>query len=119
MSNVFSLKIAIMLLIKLVLLALFSSSYTDGVFVSFLEHDNTIASFFNCEIMAYPFHTLLIYIFSFLAFIINALHIESEILINIIFKLPLLLSDFIILYILIKTFMIYRRNIYIYYFLFI
>jgi len=117
MSNVFSLKIGIMLLIKVVLLALFSSSYTNEIFVSFLEHENTMASFFNCQTMAYPFHTLLIYLFSFLAFIINFLHIESTILINIIFKLPLLVSDFIILYILIKTFMMYRRNIYIYYFL--
>jgi uridine kinase len=117
MSNVFSLKIGIMLLMKLVLLALFSSSYTDNIFVYFLEHENTMASYFSSNILVQPFHALLIYVFSFLSALISFLNIESTVLINIIFKLPLLVSDFIILYILVKFFMIYRKNIYIYYFL--
>jgi len=117
MSKVFSVKIGIMLLIKVVLLALFSSNYTDSMFVYFLDHASTGESYFNNNLSVYPFHTLLIYIYSSLAFIINFLNIDSTILINIIFKLPLLVSDFIILYILIKIFMVYRRNIYIYYFL--
>jgi uridine kinase len=117
MLKVLSVKIGIMLLIKLVLLALFSSSYTDGFFVYFLEYSATGESYFNNHLLVYPFHTLLIYIYSFLAYIINFLNIDSTILINIIFKLPLLISDFIILYILVKAFMKYRKNIYIYYFL--
>ena len=117
MSKVFSLKIGIMLLLKVILLALFSSNYTDSIFVYFLEHASTGESYFNNNLLVYPFHTLLIYIYSFLAYILNFLNIESTILINIIFKLPLLISDFIILYILIKIFMTYRKNIYIYYFL--
>ena len=117
MLKVFSMKIGIMLLVKVVLLALFSSSYTDSVFFSFLEVSNRGESYFNNEFLIYPFHSLMIYIYSFLASIINFFNIDSMILINVIFKLPLLLSDFIILYILIHFFVQYRKKIYIYYFL--
>ena len=117
MLKVLSMKIGVMLLIKVGLLALFSSSYTDSIFIYFLEHMNTGESYFSNNFLGYPFHSLLIYIFSSLAFVIHFLNIDSTILINIIFKLPLLVSDFIILYILVKIFMHYRKNIYIYYFL--
>ncbi len=117
MLKVFSMKIGIMLLMKIALLALFSSSYTNNMFMTFLEATNRGESYFNNEFLIYPFHSLLIYIYSFLASMVNFLNINSIVLINLFFKLPLLFADFIILYILLKLFVDYRKRIYIYYFL--
>lgn len=119
MLKVFSIKLSIFLLIKLALLAMFTSSYTDSIFVNLLEHYDTVEFYFKNDnnLLPYSFYSLLLYLYAFLAWIINLLDIHSISLINIIFKFPLLVSDFIIFLILIKIFPKHRKNIYIYYFL--
>lgn len=115
----FSIKLAFILLLKLALLAMFTSSYTDSIFIYLLEQYNTAEFCFSNDnsLLLYSFQSLVLYIYSFLAWIINLLEIHSLLLINVIFKLPLLISDLIIFLILVKIFSNHRKNVYVYYFL--
>jgi len=110
--------------VKLLLLVTFTSQYSSDLFLPFvkifietdlnpwqyyLEHD------LNLE--AFPYHPLMLYIFSFFTYPIILFNIENSYIINLFFKLPLLLSDIAIFYIFLKLFTQHYFKIVLFYFI--
>lgn len=119
------LKIAfiVALILKIILLGVFSSDYQNLLFIPFIDsfiqgQSNPWEYVFENNLpYEFPYHPLMLYIFSISALIIKWLHIENVFFVNLIFKLPILFADLTIFYLLLKTFKNNFKNIFIYYFL--
>ena len=96
--------------IKLFLLAIFSSGYSNDLFQPFIQtfvdgHLNPWQYYFeNNYLDSFPYHGLMLYLLSIPTLIINLFNIENQLISNFIFKLPLFIADIAIFYILLKLF---------------
>lgn len=99
-----------MLIIKLIFMGIFSSEYQDELFFPFVNH--FISNFDNPWDWVYrnklsyefPYHPLMLYILSIGAFLIKIFNINNIFFHNLVFKLPTLIADLGIYYLLLKTF---------------
>ena len=110
--------------IKILLLLLFSSEYSAKLFLPFLNiymdgHFNPWQYYYenNLNLDSFPYHGLMLHIFSIPSIFIKILTIENPILMNFIFKLPLLIADFTIFFILLKLFAHKQNKIILFYLL--
>jgi uridine kinase len=105
---------------KLVLLALFSSGYKDLLFVPFVDYfvstwNNPWQYYYENELpSSFPYPALMLYILSPFQFLSNLF--KHFVLQNFLFKLPLLASDIIILFFLLKMYPYRPRSIIAFYF---
>ena len=108
--NKFIVIFAVIFIVKIILAGLFSSEYQDSLFIPFI---NQFLSgnlnpweyvWQNNLKLEFPYHPIMLYIHSIGLFIINLLHIKSAFLTNIIFKIPMILADLGIFYLLLKIF---------------
>lgn len=111
----------IVFLIKIFLLGIFSSGYSNNLFRPFVEHyimngDNPWRYFFHLQKTNYfPYPPLMLYIHSVFYSPIIIFGIKNIFIKNIFFKLPLLLSDFLLFISLIKLYPNNFRNVFIFY----
>lgn len=124
MSQLFSRDVIFIIILKVLLLSFFSSYYSRELFLPFsiyfvenLENPWTFYMEGGKDILSFPFHSLMLYIFSPFSYIISLLSLENEILRNFIFKIPLLVSDIVMFYFLLKIFPFRRNKVIIFYFL--
>lgn len=111
-----------MLIIKLIFMGIFSSEYQDELFFPFVNH--FISNFDNPWDWVYrnklsyefPYHPLMLYILSIGAFLIKIFNINNIFFHNLVFKLPTLIADLGIYYLLLKTFKNKLFSILIFYF---
>ena len=112
-------KFKLILVIKIIILFVFSSEYNSRLFQSFV---NTFINngflnpwqFYlenNLPLDSFPYHSLMLLILTPFAALSNLFHFEA------LFKLPLLFADLGILYILLKTFQNKKEKVYLFYFL--
>ena len=108
--------------VKILLLSLFSSEYKEAFFVPFLEiflsslsnpWDYVVENSLGIE---FPYHSLMLYVYSVAYFPIYLLNIDNFYLSNIFFKLPTLISDLFIFYFLNKLLPNRRKEIILLYF---
>jgi uridine kinase len=110
-------QMSILFFLKLLLLFFFSSEYSNNLFKPFVDTflyttynpwqfyiDN------NMDIQAFPYHSLMLYILFPFTFLSNALNMDF------IFKIPLLIADLVIFYVLLKLFVYKEQKVCIYYF---
>jgi uridine kinase len=114
----------LIIIIKLILLYLFSSGYSNELFQPFInifiEHKLNPWQYYynnNLNLDSFPYHGLMLYILSVPIIIINILNIENQIIINFIFKLPLFIADITIFLILLKLFIRKKSKIILFYLL--
>ena len=99
-----------LIFIKLMLMGIFSSEYQDKLFFPFVNHfisyfDNTWDWVYNNNLpYEFPYQPLMLYIFSIGTFLIKIFNVENTFFHNILFKLPTLIADLGICYLLLKTF---------------
>jgi len=112
--NIFFLSIVL----KCLLLILLTSQYNHELFFPFVQHfgfDNFNPWQYylenNLNLNSFPYHSLMLYILTPFAYLANLLHLEF------LFKIPLLIADLLILYILFKILPNKKKSIYIFYFL--
>lgn len=114
----------VVLLGKLFLLASFSSGYSVDLFYPFVR--SFVSGEFNpwqfyCNqgfgLDAFPYHALMLYVLVPMTFLIKVFHITNALVINTLFKLPLLFADFAIFIILLKLFPQNKRNVFLFYFI--
>ncbi len=105
---IFILLIIVIIISKLIIMGLFSSDYQNELFIPFIKcfyfnnpWDYTYNNHLQYEFPYYPF---MLYVYSIGIFLIKLLHLNNIIGVNIIFKLPTLLADFIIFSTLLKIF---------------
>ncbi len=109
--------------IKLLLMIFFSSDYQNRLFIPFVKHfvqnfDNPWEYFFKSHgTPEFPYNPLMLYILSFFYLPIKLFHVTNRLFVNFFFKIPLLLSDFLILYIFYKIFPKSKPKIILLYFL--
>lgn len=110
-------KLKLLLIIKILILFLFSSQYNDELFFgfvnSFFTKDLNPWEYYlnnNLNLDAFPYHPLMLFILYPFTIVANSIEIHS------LFKIPLILSDITILFILLKLFPNRQKAIYIYYF---
>jgi uridine kinase len=90
---------------KLAIAGLFSSDYQDKLFIPFITYfvgtlQNPWEHFYlENSGVSFPYQPLMLYIFSPFAWIISAFDIRNIFLVNLIFKLPLIIADYSIFYI--------------------
>ncbi len=115
--------IVVSIFIKLLLLIFFSSDYQNHLFIPFVKHfvnnfDNPWSYFYNTHSsVEFPYNPLMLYILSFFYMFIKFFGITNQLAVNFFFKLPLLLSDLIILKIFFEIFPREKRKIVFLYFL--
>lgn len=109
MYKKFGFYISVIIAFKILLLASFSSGYSEQLFRPFVGHflnegGDTWKHYYDLglNLEAFPYHPLMLYILSTFAFPIKFFEIENLFLINFLFKIPLLLSDIVIFYVLLK-----------------
>ncbi|MEY8205382.1 MAG: hypothetical protein RPR40_09935 [Bermanella sp.] len=107
------------ILLKLVLLCVFSSGYQDQLFIPFvmdyLENGANPWEYHSASQEAFPYPPLMLYILS--AFLTPIQHIDSQsLLVGLCYGLPLLLADLLILAILLRLFIWHKTEIFIFYF---
>ncbi|MCK4517366.1 hypothetical protein KAT92_01200 [Candidatus Babeliales bacterium] len=108
-------------LIKVIFLAFFSSNYQNQLFIPFVKHflsklDNPWNHFYHAKsLVDFPYHPLMLYLLSFFYLPIHLFKIQSIVLQNLFFKIPLLLSDIAITTILFKIFPYKKYSILIFY----
>ena len=90
----------IIFLLKIVVLSLFSSEYSTSLFYPFVqsfieEGGNPWQHYFENDLNldSFPYHGLMLYIFSAPVLLINLFSIENEIIANLLFKTPLVIAD--------------------------
>ena len=112
------------LLIKILILSLFSSEYSSDLFYEFTQvfvdgNLNPWQYYYENELNldAFPYHPLMLYILAPFVYFIKFFNIENFLLINFIFKIPLLLADLFILFVFFKSFPLKRKKIILFYFL--
>ncbi|MFT6260419.1 MAG: uridine kinase [Crocinitomicaceae bacterium] len=118
-STKFKVFFGIALLVKLALLTLFSSGYQDDLFIPFvlnyLEFGGNPWEYQDASHEAFPYPPLMLYILS--AFLLPTQFLpNSQIIEGILYGLPLLLSDLLITIILIRLYIWYKKEIFIFYF---
>lgn len=116
-SNLYNFFIVFLLVIKLIVLFIFSSQYSLNLFLPFSKifvetNVNPWEYYYNnfLDINAFPYHSMMLYILAPFVFLSKIIGIES------IFKIPLLVADLGILIFLLKVFPHKEKNIYLYYF---
>ncbi|MBL7196562.1 MAG: uridine kinase [Candidatus Omnitrophica bacterium] len=121
-SSRFYLKIfLVVLFLKLIAIAVFSSDYQNKLFIPFIEHflsnfDNPWQYFYQIQADKFPYPPLMLYILSFFYLPFYFLSGNNSILQNIFFKLPVLFSDILIAYVFIKMFPKKIKEVLIFYF---
>ena len=115
--------IVFILLLKILLMACFSSAYQDELFMPFLRHfaqniDNPWQYYYSNELNldAFPYHPLMLYLLTPSMFVINLFNIENVLISNFIFKIPLFVADIVIFYVLLKLVRSKNMNVVLYYF---
>ncbi len=110
-------EIKILFFLKILVLFLFSSQYSNLLFVPFISEFidvnlNPWQYYFenNLSLDAFPYHPLMLYILAPFAYLADFFGIDG------LFKLPLLFADLGILYILLKLFPHKQNNVYLFYF---
>lgn len=108
-------------LIKFILLVLFSSDYQNKLFIPFIQHfltnpGNPWQYFYKIQVDKFPYPPLMLYIMSLSYLPCHIFSVSSAILQNAFFKLPTLLSDILITYTLVRMFPNKIKEIIIYYF---
>jgi uridine kinase len=106
-------------LMKFILLFLFSSEYNSVLFQPFVnsfinnEFINPWQFYFenNMNLHAFPYHSLMLLILTPFALLSDFFNIEA------LFKIPLLFADLAILFVLLKSFPFKKKGVYFYYFL--
>lgn len=115
---------SLIILVKIFLLAVFTSEYTTVLFQPFVATfiDNLtnpwqyyVEHGLNRE--AFPYHPLMLYILSIFSCPVSLFGFENSYIINFFFKLPLFLSDIAIFYILLKLFKEHYFKVVLFYFL--
>ncbi|MCT7433176.1 hypothetical protein N5T66_07740 [Aliarcobacter cryaerophilus] len=108
----------IIVVIKVLVLLSFSSQYNDELFFGFvnslfIKDFNPWEYYFNnnLNLDAFPYHPLMLFILYPFAIVANSIEMHS------LFKIPLILSDIAILFVLLKLFPNRQKATYIYYFL--
>lgn len=107
------------LLIKIIILFIFSSEYSSVLFQPFIHSfiDNGVSNpwqFYiehNLNLDSFPYHPLMLFVLCPFAILSKLLHFEA------LFKVPLLLADLGILYVLLKSFPNKEKSVYLFYFL--
>ncbi len=108
---------------KIILLSLFSSDYQNKLFIPFVRHfithfDNPWNYFYQNQLgVEFPYHPLMLYILSFFYLPVSLFSIDSVIIQNLIFKLPILLSDIAITIVLYRLFPTKLKSIILFYFI--
>lgn len=108
--------------VKIVLLCLFSSDYQNRLFMPFVEHfvrqfDNSWEYFFRNNLpVEFPYPPLMLYILSVFCIPIAYIPIESVLLKNLLFKLPLLIADLSMTALLLGMFPRKQKEVLVYYF---
>jgi len=111
-------KLKIIILIKIIILFIFSSEYSDVLFQPFVNSfiDNGLINpwqfYFehNLNLDSFPYHPWMLLTLCPFAILSNFLHFEA------LFKMPLLLADLGILYVLLKSFPNKEKSVYLFYF---
>ena len=106
-------------LVKVLLLFLFSSDYSTLLFKPFVNSfiDNGFMNpweFYiqnNLNLDSFPYHSLMLMVLTPFAFLSNVFNFDA------LFKLPLLFADLAILYVLLKSFPYKKKEVYLFYFL--
>lgn len=113
----------ILVLIKLLLLSIFSSEYNAALFYQFVQvfiegNLNPWEFYFenNLNIDSFPYHPLMLYILAPGALLIDLFNIENIILINLLFKFPLFIADIVMLFAFLKLFPLKKSKVIIFYF---
>lgn len=109
----------IIFLIKIIILLIFSSEYSSVLFQPFVHYfiDNGLSNpwqFYiehNLNLDSFPYHPLMLIILCPFAILSKLLHFQA------LFKMPLLLADLGILYVLLKSFPNKEKSVYLFYFL--
>lgn len=109
----------IIFLIKIIILFIFSSEYSSALFQPFVHAfiDNGLSNpwqFYmehNLNLDSFPYHPLMLFILCPFTILEKLLHFEA------LFKIPLLLADLGILYVLLKSFPNKEKSVYLFYFL--
>lgn len=89
----------LILVIKFLCLGLFSSDYQNLLFIPFVNHfvefhDNPWQwAYQTNSSLEFPYHPLMLYVFSIGAYFIKILHTDNVFITNILFKLPILFAD--------------------------
>lgn len=111
----FHIFVCVVTILKLVLMGLFSSDYQNTMFIPFtkwfvLNMQNPYKYFYEIgQLNAFPYPTIMLLIESVSALVIQVFHVSSVFMINIIYKLPSLVFDFLGLYFLVRMFPERRR----------
>ena len=117
-------KYIFILIFKIIVLAIFSSEYSSGLFQIFINNflnilNNPWQYYYenNLNLDAFPYHALMLYILSIPSIFLNLFNIENKFILNFVFKLPLLIADITIFLILLKLFIRKQNKIILFYFL--
>ena len=113
----------IIVFLKTILLMNFSSEYSAALFEPFVKiftdgNLNPWQYYFEngLNLDAFPYHSLMLYLLTPSMFLIKFLSIENIIISNLIFKLPLLVADLVILFTFLRLFPLKKKKVFIYYF---
>lgn len=108
---------------KLIFLAVFSSQYSAELFIPFVEvfiqGQNPWQYYFsnNLNLDAFPYHALMLYIFSVPTWFTHNFNVTNPVLLNFLFKFPLFIADIFLFIILLKFFPFKKKEIFYFYFL--
>ena len=117
---------ALIVLLKIVLLGVFSSDYENQLFIPFVNHfvtfwDNPWQYVYTAgdgaSLLQFPYHPLMLYIFSIGMLGIKIFSVTSVFWCNLFFKLPILIADLCIFSFLLRSFRNNRFSVLIFYFL--
>jgi uridine kinase len=111
------------IVLKVIIMGIFTSEYSLILFrpfVSVFTEANLNPWQYYLEnglnLDAFPYHSLMLYLLTPSMFLIKHLNIDNIIISNLIFKLPLLVADLVILFAFLKLFPLKKRKVFIYYF---
>lgn len=109
---------------KILLLGLFSSEYLDSLFMPFVHYfvqtlSNPWEYYFqnNLNLDSFPYHGLMLYLLTPCMFFIHFFEIENQFIVNLVFKLPLFISDMLLLITLLGLFPEKAKHVFLFYFL--
>ncbi len=98
----------IIIILKIIIMGLFSSDYQNLLFIPFINcfkfnnpWEYVYTNHLNLE---FPYHPIMLYVYSIGIFFINIFHLSNIFLTNIIFKLPTLIADITIFFTLCKMY---------------
>jgi uridine kinase len=115
---------ALVVFAKVLLMVLFSSGYMNQLFVPFVQHfighfDNPWDFYFQTTAQRdqFPYQPLMLYIVAFFCLPLKLVGFENTYLVNFFMKLPTLLSDILVAFLLVKMFPARVNKVFWYYFL--